>query len=76
MLQLDLQDPIEDNFSNRSLRYAAYKQFIWWVFKKLGKGNRRVIPLCALWKIRELYPEPDGNYVMYLEGKQDLFYRF
>ena len=21
-------DPIEDNFSNRSLRYAAYKQFI------------------------------------------------
>ena len=64
-------DPIENNFSNRSLRYAAYKEFIWWVFKKLGKGNRRVIPSCALWKIRELYPEADGNYVMYLEGKKD-----
>ena len=25
-----LGDPIEDNFSNRSLRYAAYKQVIWW----------------------------------------------
>ena len=24
---------LEDNFSYRSLRYAAYKQFIWWVFK-------------------------------------------
>ena len=64
-------DPIEDNFPNRSLRYTTYKEFIWWVFKKLRKGNRRLIPLCALWKIRELYPEADENYVMYLEGKQD-----
>ena len=64
-------DPIEDNFPNRSLRYATYKEFMWWVFKKLRKGNRRLIPLCALWKIRELYPEADENYVMYLEGKQD-----
>ena len=64
-------DPMEDNFSNRSLRYAAYKQFIWWVFKKLGKGNRTMIPSCALWKIRELYPGADGNYIMYLERKQD-----
>ena len=64
-------DPIEDNFSNQSLRYTAYKQLIWWVFKKLGKSKTRVIPLCALWKMRELYPEADGNYVMYLEGKQD-----
>ena len=36
-------DPIEDHFSNRSLRYAAYKHFIWWIFKKLGKGNRRFL---------------------------------
>ena len=60
-----------DNFLNQSLRYAAYKQFIWWVFKKLGKGNRRVIPSCTLWKIKELYAEADKNYVMHLEGKQD-----
>lgn len=64
-------DPIEHNISNRSLRYAAYKQFIWWIFKNLGKGNRRVIPSCALWKIRELFPEADGNYVLYSEGKKD-----
>ena len=30
-------DPIEDNFSNRSLRYPAYKQFIWWVFRSQEK---------------------------------------
>ena len=34
-------DHLED--SNRSLRYAVYKQFIRWVFTHLGKGNRRVI---------------------------------
>ena len=69
-------DPVEDKLLNQSLRYAAYKQFIWWEFRKLGKGNRRVIPSWALWKIRELYPEAYGNYVTYLEGKQDEFYSF
>jgi len=64
-------DYLEKSWSNRSLRYAAYKQFIWWVFEYLGKGNRRVIPSCALWKIRGLYPEPNNDYVLYSEGKQD-----
>ena len=31
-------DHLEDNFSNQSLRYAGYKQFIRWVFKHLAKG--------------------------------------
>ena len=71
VLQETRGDPIGDNFSNRSPRYAAYKQFIWWVFKKLGKTNRRVIPSRALQKIRELYPEANVNYIMNMEGKQD-----
>ena len=57
--------------SNQSFRYAAYRQFIRCVFKPLGKGNRRVIPSCALWKIREHFPEPDEEYVEYLEGNKD-----
>ena len=64
-------DHLEDNFCNQSLRYAAYKQFIWWVFKHLGKENRRVIPLCALWKIMEHFPEPNADYVNYCEGNKD-----
>ena len=32
--------------------------------------KRRVNTTFALWKIRELYPEAHGDYVMYLEGKQ------
>ena len=65
------EDPVEYIFLNLSLKYTAYKQFICWVFKKLGKGNRRVIPSHALWKIIKLYPKANGNYGMYLEGKQD-----
>ena len=61
-------DHMEKTWSNRSLRYAAYKQFIWWVFKSLGKGNRRVIPSCTLWRIRKLYPEPNKEYNLYSEG--------
>ena len=63
-------DHLEDNFSNRSLRYAAYKQLIWWMFKHLGKGNRRIIPSCASWKIREYFAEPNAYYVHYSEGNK------
>ncbi|XP_057303347.1 P2X purinoceptor 7-like [Hydractinia symbiolongicarpus] len=64
-------DHLEENIKNRSMRYAAYKQFTWWLYQHLGKGNRRVIPSCALWEIRNLYPELDNNYVPYSEGKKD-----
>ena len=50
------EEYLEENRSNRSFRYAAYRQSIRWVFKRLGKGNRKVVPSCALWKIREHFP--------------------
>ena len=62
---------MEKTWSNWSLRYAAYKQFIWWVFKSLGKGNRRVIPSCALRRTRKLYPEPNREYTLYSEGQRE-----
>ena len=64
-------DPLEKIITNHSLRYAAYKQFIWWVYQKLGKGNRRVIPSCVLWIIRNTFPEENGKYVLYSEGEKD-----
>ena len=64
-------DYLEKNTTNRSYRYAAYRQFTWWVYKRLGKGNRRVIQSCALWAIRNIYPELDNNYVLYSEGEKD-----
>ena len=44
----------------RSYRYSSYQQFIRWVFDRLGKKNRRVIPSCVLWKIRNIFPEENG----------------
>lgn len=64
-------DHLEKIPSNRSLRFAAYKQFIWWVFNYLGKGERRVIPSCGLWRIRTLFPEADLKYVNYSDGSKD-----
>ena len=64
-------DHLEKDITNRSYRYAAYRQFTWWVYKHLGKGNRRVIPSCTLWVIRNAFPESDGQYVLYNEGDKD-----
>ena len=47
---------------NVNLRFAAYKQFIWWRYGYLGAGNRKIVPACATWKIRERFPEASGTY--------------
>ena len=47
-------------FSN--YRYAAYRQYIWWVYGRLGRKRRKVIPACVVLAIRKQFPEADGNY--------------
>ena len=54
----------------RSYRYAAYRQFSWFTYVKLGRYVRRVIPSCAVSKIRETFPEADGKYVNF-EGDDE-----
>ena len=51
------------DFSMSSFRKAAYRQFILWEHGYLGKGNRRIIPSCAVKKVREQYPAPDNVYM-------------
>lgn len=51
------------NFSMESFRKAGYWQFALWRYGKLGRGNRRVIPACAVRRITEHYPAPDGRYM-------------
>lgn len=53
----------EFNFSMESFRKAAYRQFALWTYGKLGRGNRRVIPSCAVRLIRRAYPSADGRYM-------------
>ncbi|XP_019622999.1 PREDICTED: uncharacterized protein LOC109469054 [Branchiostoma belcheri] len=67
---LGLQD-VREPLSNRILRLSAYRQFTCWAHKRrLGKAVRRVIPACAVVKIREEYPSPDGVYVGFLEADE------
>ncbi|KAL9976758.1 hypothetical protein ACROYT_G014087 [Oculina patagonica] len=59
--------PDKQEVPNRSFRYAAYRQFTWWVHGHLGKKIRRVIPSCAVNKIRQTFPADDGVYTGYTE---------
>ena len=47
-------------FSN--YRYAAYRQYIWWVYGRLGRKRRKVIPAYVVLAIRKQFPEADSNY--------------
>ena len=53
----------EPNYSTNSYRKAAYRQYILWRYKKLGKGNRKVCPSCVVLTIRNIYPANDGVYM-------------
>jgi P2X purinoceptor 7 len=53
----------EPEYSTNSFRKAAYRQYILWRYKKLGRGNRRVCPSCVVLAIRQLYPAQDGIYM-------------
>ena len=50
-------------FENTNYRFSACKQYISWIYGRLGKRIREVIPSCVVWAIREKYPSENGEYV-------------
>ena len=55
------------DYSTSSYRKAAYRQFILWREGHLGRGNRKVVPSCVVWSVRNRFPAPDGMYLGFKE---------
>ena len=62
--EITADDP---EYTPRSYRKAAYRQFIVWQNGYLGPGNRRPVPACVVWAIRDRFPEPSGLYLGFRE---------
>ncbi|XP_077312237.1 uncharacterized protein LOC143933189 [Lithobates pipiens] len=58
--------PTVDPDNNRRLRKTAYITFTAWIYGYLGKGNRRVIPSCAVNAVRNAIPDPSASYVGFM----------
>lgn len=57
----------EPDYSPSSYTKAAYHQWIMWQIGCTGRDNRRVVPSCVVWAVRNRYPAPDGIYLGYRE---------
>ncbi|XP_078366725.1 P2X purinoceptor 7-like [Oculina patagonica] len=62
------RSPVPSPMQNRNYRYAAYRQYVWWVYGKLGRKRRKVIPACVVLAIRKQFPEADGTYTGFKEA--------
>ena len=56
-----------DPSNNACWRLTAYRQYIMWVWGKLGIRNRKVIPSFIVWKIRVRFPDLNENYTGFLD---------
>ena len=63
---------LDREFDNSLRRHLCYKSFLVFVNRgqPLGLKNRVVLPRCVVNKIRERYPNPDGQYKGFEDGNE------
>ena len=61
-LKLWLAD-LDTGIGNNIKRKKAYREAIFEEFGYLGRNNRKPVPLCTRQKIRDAFPENNGEYM-------------
>ena len=46
-----------------TLRKMLYQAYVRFVQGSMGRGNRIVVPKCVASIIRDIFPDPEGNYM-------------
>ncbi|XP_026200153.1 P2X purinoceptor 7 isoform X1 [Anabas testudineus] len=62
LLYQDPLSPPADRGQTSDLRHCAYRQYISWRFGVPPTDTHPVIPSCCIWRVREKFPSPDGQY--------------
>ncbi|XP_052790215.1 P2X purinoceptor 7-like [Mya arenaria] len=69
LMRRDILVFIEEEDLRRANRHKAYRQFILLTHGYLEAGDRRVIPSCCVWRIRETFPDPYGQYTVFVPSR-------
>ncbi|XP_062523092.1 uncharacterized protein LOC134197757 [Corticium candelabrum] len=62
------QNSITEPLTCRLLKLTSYRQFTYWVHRKMGREVRRVILSCVVTSIRGHFPEETGEYIGFQES--------
>lgn len=56
---------------NKEMRKSMYRMFTYLKYGHLGRGVRIPVPECIVAKIREKYPDPDEDYMGFMESAEN-----